>query len=893
MKTLINFKSPLFFIAILFSNLSLAQIDALGSLNLDELSAVTDFFSDEGSINALSPSAAAESNSQLQFENTVKQLQRIDDQDLINSVNEKLQKSRIDLAARLCQEDPNACYLIDNYQKYKESDLKKTNENELEVFGIDFFSSYPLGFDQTSVGRVGDNYKISIGDALSLTLYGSISFTGKVVVDTNGAISNRPLPPFQIAGQTLSQAQENLNKFLKTKYVGVSAYISLLKTKGIQVYSVGSIRSPGSFTIAAGSSALNLLVASGGLNSYSSLRDISIVRDDKIVQSIDLYDLLIKGRSSEYDSLMDGDTVLVNSRKSEVKIFGSVVRPAIYELKKEEKLSDILDFALGFDSTANQSNISIKRRNVDGNYVSINTNLEENPTIFHGDVIQVFPLVGSDLNEVYVEGMIRNPGMYSYFEGMQLSDLIDPARDITDLTYLGFGVVMSYNIKNGANEIKFFDLLDKKSLESFLLKPLDKIFIFSKADIDFINSNLLKKFVSSDDNFINFSKNLLDASEYRYPDVSCMGTLKSYGGGDFLSSIKSKTTLTSYKQDSVCTELLNKNPSLIPLLINNSVVVTGNVQFSGIYPAAGNVSARFVFDFAGGYTSSRDQINPQFEVGFYDQSFKQVELNNLESTFNYYSLNVKSASKIFESGFINLVGEFKFPGSYPINSSTTLTDIYKRAGGLTSEAFPLGGILTRSSIKEKEELTLRKVESELTDILTSAVTSGIIETSPAEVLTIIEAMKQVENAQATGRLVTEFNPQIILKDKTLDTYLQPGDTIYMPKIQNTVTIMGSVLNPITVPYKPNMGVKKYIDLAGGLKDSADSSRIYLVYPDGSATPVSSSRFAFNSSTVLPGSSIIVSREARPLSGLSLVEAISPILANLSITLASINSISNN
>ena len=109
-------------------------------------------------------------------------------------------------------------------------------------------------------------------------------------------------------------------------------------------------------------------------------------------------------------------------------------------------------------------------------------------------------------------------------------------------------------------------------------------------------------------------------------------------------------------------------------------------------------------------------------------------------------------------------------------------EIYKRAGGLTNEAFPLGGILTRESIKEKEELTLRKVESELTDILTSAVTSGIIETSPAEVLTIIEAMKQVENAQATGRLVTEFNPQIISSDRSLDTFLQPGDTIYMPKI---------------------------------------------------------------------------------------------------------------
>ena len=470
---------------------------------------------------------------------------------------------------------------------------------------------------------------------------------------------------------------------------------------------------------------------------------------------------------------MDGDTVLVNSRKSEVKIFGSVVRPAIYELKENESLSDIINFALGFDSTANQANISIKRRNSDGNYISINTNLQENPSIVHGDVIQVFPLIGSDLNEVYVEGAIRNPGMYSFSKGMRLSDLIDTTRDINDLTYLGFGVVMSYNIQNGATQIEFFDLLNQKSLDNFLLKPLDRVFIFSKSDIDFINSNLLKKYASSEDNFINFSNELLENSQYSYADLSCLATLKNYGGGDFLNSIKSKTALTNYKYDSVCTDFLNSNPSLIPLLINNSVVVSGNVQFPGIYPAAENVSAKFVFDFAGGYTSSRDQINPKFEVGFYDQSFRQIDVNDLNSIFDYYSLNIKSTSKIFESGFINLIGEFKFPGSYPINSSTTLMEIYKRAGGLTNEAFPLGGILTRESIKEKEELTLRKVESELTDILTSAVTSGIIETSPAEVLTIIEAMKQVENAQATGRLVTEFNPQIISSDRSLDTFLQP------------------------------------------------------------------------------------------------------------------------
>ena len=154
-------------------------------------------------------------------------------------------------------------------------------------------------------------------------------------------------------------------------------------------------------------------------------------------------------------------------------------------------------------------------------------------------------------------------------------------------------------------------------------------------------------------------------------------------------------------------------------------------------------------------------------------------------------------------------------------------------------------------------------------------------------------MTSVSDTGPVGRVVTELDPRIIKNNRQLDIYLENGDEIYVPVRTNTISVVGSVLNPVTIPYQPTHSIKKYLSEAGGLKDYADPSKIYVLLPNGKS--IAGNRFALFSRAqeILPGSTIIVPRKARPLSGLAFVEYITPVLANLSITAASINSISSN
>jgi protein involved in polysaccharide export with SLBB domain len=249
-------------------------------------------------------------------------------------------------------------------------------------------------------------------------------------------------------------------------------------------------------------------------------------------------------------------------------------------------------------------------------------------------------------------------------------------------------------------------------------------------------------------------------------------------------------------------------------------------------------------------------------------------------------------SGIPNEAFVELVGEFQFPGVYKIDGTTTLSEIINRAGGLKDNAFPAGGILTRDSLKAKEEELLKRAESELITIITQGITTGVIKQSSEDVLGLIGLIRQLGTTEPIGRLVVELDPVMLSRDKSKDILLRSEDKIYMPTASNTITISGSVLNPITVAYDPSKNLKDYISLAGGYTEGAQTGDTYIIMPNGQSIKGSTLRSFFSDEYIRPGATIIVPRKARPLSGLSLVEAITPILANLSITMASIVSITD-
>ena len=241
------------------------------------------------------------------------------------------------------------------------------------------------------------------------------------------------------------------------------------------------------------------------------------------------------------------------------------------------------------------------------------------------------------------------------------------------------------------------------------------------------------------------------------------------------------------------------------------------------------------------------------------------------------------------------MGEFNAPGRYAFKKGDTVLSILLKAGGLTSHAYPIAGIMTRDSIKEREKDAILRARQELSDIIGSAVTSGYMSQSTTDLASLVSLMTQLSEVEPVGRIVTELNPYNIKSNPNLDLILQNGDKIFMPRIQNTITVSGQVLNPVTVPYNSNLNTRDYIYLAGGFRDNADRGNVYALLPNGKSVRLKSNSFNLFRSEAgfLPGTTIIVPRKARPLDSLALVETVTPILASLSITAASIAAINNN
>jgi protein involved in polysaccharide export with SLBB domain len=609
--------------------------------------------------------------------------------------------------------------------------------------------------------------------------------------------------------------------------------------------------------------------------------------------------------------LNDGDSILVKGLQSSVSMIGEVIRPAIYEIQDNQKLSEVIDFALGTTPFADMSNISVKRLMASGEKTIINPE-DGNFILQNGDQIRINTSSGQTVQSLELVGAIRNAGDYSLDKNLTLGSIINLGRDLLAETYTGFGVIKRLNFASKSFRLITFNLSNQSQLDLLNLYSGDQIFVFSKDDIKYTQSSEVYNYLHSKLNAANELKLPLDAQNMPFqivakdqessalPYNACLASLDGLLVNPISNFISAKLELFPSVIAADCPELLSNNSELLPILIINSIPVLGNIRFPGLYPTTRDLNALEIFNLAGGVLVSKLNSIPSFDVGVRARGFGVYPYESLRDLTNISMLNLRIDELSIPSGFVTLNGEFINPGTYQITKDTRLSQLYERAGGLTSNAYPLGGMLTRESVRKIEQKAINRSKAELSEILSSAVASGYLKQNSTDLIGLIGLMTSLDDAKATGRLVTELNPTIIKTMPSLDIALHDGDTIYMPKLLNTVTVVGQVLNPVTVPHKAGEKFDYYLKLAGGTKKEADRSKIYVLQPNG----VSLRRkngfkipllpfMSFERDDILPGGTLVVPRQARPLDSLALVETITPILANLSVTAASIAAISKN
>jgi polysaccharide biosynthesis/export protein len=845
-----------------------------------------------------------ESFTQNSLATTVQQLGEVDEALGKELYLQELQTARLELASKLCAQDPKACFLIDHYRNLKELEAPKTEE-ELELFGVEIFRGYPLPMESSIDSLVPDTYSLQPGDAIKLEIFGPSAATYEENITYDGQLIVPSIGAFQVAGTTLLESRLKIQQFLKDRYPGSQFVLSVAQAQPKQINVMGNVNNPGQYNLNFFADTVNAIVAAGGFQSNSSLRNIRIVRGGVTVATDDIYDLLIEGKSSVYGDLRQGDTILVGAIESSASILGETNRAAIYEIKDGDTLNTLLRFGLGLSTQADSSNISIQRILENGKSTVLNYSSLDKVSLRNGDIVTIGALSSNETSGIEVIGASRKAGMFAYKSGMVFADLLKPEIDLLPSTYMPYAVIKRFNPRLKSYSFLDFDLLSEPALKLLSLKPGDKIFIFSTKDIAVINSYGLYESLQpiSQQDFIAESLTqreitMLSAAnsgssepeptsrQIDPSDIACFAKMHSYGGASFKKLLKSKLEIFSQKEIMSCTDTLNEYPELLPRALLLSSAVSGNISKPGLYPISSQVQALDLISIAGIINEKKNM----FEVsqGGEVQLFSALE--ELRAISNIHFINVRETQSNNNIKYVELIGEFKLPGIYPLASNDTYLDVVKRAQGLTGSAFPMGAIVTRNSIQEMESEALKRAERELSEIMVNALANGYIKQGGAEFLSVLDVVTKLNRVDPVGRLVADLNVTKIQKNPSLDIMLEDGDTIYMPKIATTITIVGNVLNPVTVPYRPAMNFNDYIKQAGGLKDLADSSRIYAILPNGQ-TVLSRNGYFLRQDSLLPGSTIIVPRKARPLNSLSLVEVLTPILANLSVTAAAISSIS--
>jgi polysaccharide biosynthesis/export protein len=349
-----------------------------------------------------------------------------------------------------------------------------------------------------------------------------------------------------------------------------------------------------------------------------------------------------------------------------------------------------------------------------------------------------------------------------------------------------------------------------------------------------------------------------------------------------------------------CPQIFDDHGGLLPLALEHVVAVNGEVRRPGAYPVVGTVSLTELIAVAGGL--SREVDLTRVEISRYTPDSLQGASNTSRGLVN---LATVGADKVMigpgdvvrfnpvvtdrDTGPVLLVGEFTRPGLYEIRRGERLSEIIARAGGLTAQAYPYGGVFTRQRVRAAQRAGLERASRELSSSL--AVVAVQRNINPTSVLALQQFAKQLGSVEALGRVVTETDPTVLQVRPELDAVLEPGDRLYMPKRPNFVTVIGDVLNPGAMQFIAGTTADQYINQAGGFQRSADEDRIFVVYPNGQAEPLAVSVWNFNPVQLPPGSSLVVPKDPAPLDLFTLVREGSSLISQLAVTAASLAVIS--
>jgi polysaccharide export outer membrane protein len=804
---------------------------------------------------------------------------------------------------------------------------------ELPRFGLDVFANAPSTFAPVNDIAIPEGYILGTGDSVNIQVFGKDNMELELSVNRQGALVLPRLGPINVSGLSFSELKLYLASEIKKKIIGVEVVVSLAKLRSMRVFVLGDAYKPGPYTLSSLSSVTHAIFAAGGISDIGSLRNIQVKRAGKLIQKVDLYDLLIHGDSSSDILLRSGDVVFIPSQGRSVSVSGEVRRPAIYDLNETDDFSSVIAMAGGLLPSAYPKSTIVERFNQSNLRSIINIDLSNKAQLASkvqtGDFIRVLKSAEKYSGSVTLIGAVSRPGKYQLLEQMRISDLL-PHVDTHLLQHadLNYGIVVR-EIDAARNiEVLQFNLTsvlsDLNSIDNISLAKNDKVLVFSsftksidqKYALDelayteeelFAKERSLAKTSFKSKNFWNKygengSKFDTTTDEEKATQELLNQSLAQVTGGEVEEELDIREVALFSRQRllvPILKKLRQQGASGQPIKL---VEVDGEVKFPGIYPLAKNAKVKQLITAAGGVNEAAYLTRAEITRNVVDMNgATKTSLNlNLASALNNNAadnialkskdrLNIHKIPAWSENHVVELRGEFVFPGKYTVRRGDKLSDLIKKAGGYTNFAHVEGSVFSRMKLKELEQQNMFKMAADLrAEMASKSLSDSSVNNSYADIQSLLSDLTKFE---PIGRLVIDL-PNIGTEN-TYDVLLEGGDVLYVPTKKNSVNVIGQVQVNSSHMLDLTMDAEDYILQSGGLKKRADDDRIYIISANGRIKMLEGDDNWFSSggsSGLKPGDTIVVPLDSEYMNNLTLWTTATTIMYNTAVAVAAISGI---
>jgi len=812
---------------------------------------------------------------------------------------------------------------VQEYSKRRVQSFAQQKPAVLKRFGEDLFDQVVSTFSVTDNALVPNDYRLGTGDEVKISFYGKENSDYSLEIGRNGEIQLPKIGPLVLAGLQFEDARDLIQQQVRERLIGVEAVVSIGRMRAISIFMAGEVLVPGSYSVSALSTVSQALFVAGGVSSIGSLRHIQVKRASETIAVFDAYDLLLHGEVDQDIRLQSGDVVFVPPYDRLAVIEGEVKRPMAYELANSDTVTNLVMMAGGYARDAYPAGAVLMRK-AQGKELPTVLNVDLATTtaavdLYDGDTLRIPTAANTYANAVEIQGAAVRPGIYAWYEGARVSDLLPSIKgDLLPTVDVDYALIVREKNRRLEISVKQFNIgdaiLHPGTSADPLLEPRDKLVLFELVDLAALTAaergiiseavktrrqenfepDRLNRDVSSSLSAAQMASRQgsaqgvhrdlhSDSYQSRYEDSyrNENGDARLDEYFDEASDLSHRLAIDSANAGNQESKNVTREVLLAPILNKlrsqagqgqpvQIVSVSGAVKAPGDYPLEPGDRVYDLVRAAGGLRDSVYLPAAEFRrivsqgSGAVESRYQELSFEYLDDADNPNNLLLQSRDHLMvrsipdwsPTAAVKISGEVRFPGEYLIRRGETLSQVVARAGGLTVDAFPQGAVFTRVDIAKLEtERAVEFANSIKNSFAASLLTQELKTTDFTEVETITQTLADF---RGKGRMLVNVEAALT-GNQSADVVVVAGDQLLIPAKTSTITVIGEVRRQGTHAFQSQFDVKDYVSLSAGMTARADKKEVYIVKADGSVVMpgTSWSRFGSPRQRLSPGDSIVV------------------------------------